>query len=181
MEQFELFPFKVENYGPCVVEDFVPYSSTRALISAGKGFRELNFILDVRYEFGDKLYLSDDRIVREGTYLRLGHYNEADFPVSSEGWEGPHQLFEYKESYYYTNDAPNGRLYRDGEVLIDHWGDIEELGNPWVTEGRIWFEARSKHFPAPEGWRIHYSQEGSSSLIASSVCPGRLGFLSTMI
>ena len=163
MEQFELHPFKVENYGLCVVEDFVPYSSTRALISAGKGFRELNFILDVEYEFKDKLYLSDAHVVREGTYLRLGHYNEADFPVSSEGWEGPHQIFEYKGSYYYTNDAPNGRLYCDGEVLIDHWGEVAELGNPWVVGGRIWFEVRNKSNSAPERWRIHYSDlEGGS-------------------
>lgn len=157
MEQFELSPFKVENYGPCVVEDFVPYSDEWALISAGRGFRELNFILGVRYEFRDKLYLSGVEVLQEGEYLRLGHYDEWGKLVHSDGWEGPHQSYYHQGYHYYSDDAPNAKLYCDGEILIDHWGDIEELGNPWVTNDRIWFEARSKLFPAPEGWRIYYA------------------------
>jgi hypothetical protein len=157
MEQFELSPFSVENYGPCVVEDFVPYSDTRALVSVGKNFRELNYILDVEYKFTDKLYLGEPSVARVGKYIRLGHWNEWDQLIYSDGWEGPHQPFYHQGKHYYSDDAPNARLYCNREILIDHWGEVAELGNPWVTDERIWFEARDKSNPAPEGWNIHYS------------------------
>jgi len=171
MERFELHPFSMENYGPCVVEDFVPYSDTRALISAGKGFRELNYILDVEYEFRDKLYLSDPWIEKLGEYLRLGHWEEGSWElIYSDGWEGPHQSFSHKGYHYYSNGAPHAKLYRDLDVLIDHWGEVEECGNPWVTDERIWFEARDKDNPAPEGWNIHYSDLEGGNI--TYFCPG---------
>lgn len=157
MEQFAVSPFKVENYGLCVIEDFVPYSDTRALVSTGKSFRELNFILDVEYGFEDKLYLYGPKVMAVGEYLRLGHYDGSGGVIYSEGWEDAHQTFYHKGNKYYSNGAPNAKLYKNGEVLIDHWGEVEELGNPWILDDRIWFEAREKGTPAPEGWRIHYS------------------------
>lgn len=157
MEQFVVSLFEVENYGLCIIEDFVPYNDSRALVSAGKGFRELNFILDVEYEFKDKLYLDDLQIKVWGDYLRLGHYDEWGELVYSDGWKHLHQPFVYQGVCYETGDAPNGRLYRGGELLIDHWGEVEELGNPWIEDDRIWFEARERLKPAPEGWRIYHS------------------------
>jgi len=170
MERFELHPFSVENYGPCVVEDFVPYSDTRALVSAGKGFRELNYILDVKYEFRDKLYLSEKEIIRIGDYVRLGHYDEWGELVHSDGWKHNHQPFMYQGLCYETGDAPNGKLYRDEELLIDHWGEVAELGNPWVVDDRIWFEVRDKDNPAPEGWNIHYADLDGGNI--TYFCPG---------
>lgn len=170
MKQFALSPFKVENYGLCVVEDFVPYSDTRALISAGPNFRELNFIGDVKYDFQDTLKLSDIYILRRGAYLRLGHWDAEEYLLNSDGWKGAHQPFYYNGRIYYSNDAPTARLYCDGKLLIDHWGDIAELGNPWVTDERIWFEARDKNDPAPEGWVIHHANHKGGDI--TYFCPG---------
>lgn len=180
MEQFALSPFEVENYGPCVVEDFVPYSDERALVSVGKNFRELNFILDVEYKFRDKLYLNDIRVWKSGNYLRLGHQIECPnrFALSgmlreliySDSWEEPHQPFYYQGKHYYSDDAPNARLYCDGKILINHWGEVEELGNPWIVDDRIWFEARDKSNPAPEGWNIHYADLDGGNI--TYFCPG---------
>lgn len=151
--QFRFTRLKMPNYGLCIIEDFVPISGERALVAAGRGYRELNFILNVAYRFTDKLELSDPQILQTGTYLRLGHLHEGEL-IYSEGWEGVCQPFKHNGNSYHTADAPNGRLYRDGKILIDHWPGIAELGNAWVDEF-IWFEARDETIPAPFGWSLY--------------------------
>lgn len=153
------------NYGPCV-EDFVPYSDDRALVTAGLSYRDLNFILDVRYGFTGELVLDEPIILETGSYLRLGHWNGG--LVFSEGWEGPHQPFRHETGLYYSDDAPTARLYRDGEVLIDHWDGVPELGNPWVDES-LWFEARDNG-KAPEGWSIYRADLDGGNI--ERVCEG---------
>ena len=87
--------------GPCggkilVVEDFVPYTAERALISCGRTLRELTMILDVRYQFrrqqfGGYLELFNPVVLDVGEYLRLGHRDGNGRLICSDGWEGPHQ------------------------------------------------------------------------------------------
>lgn len=153
MERFKVNPLTMPNSGRCVIEDFVPYSETRALVTAGPNYRELIYIADVQYEFRQELHLSDSVVLLRGKYLRLGHF-AGDELVCSDGWEGPHQPFRHASGYYYTDDAPNARLYRDGRVLIDHWPGVCELGNAWVDDF-IWFEARHEDMPAPAGWNLY--------------------------
>ena len=152
-ERFTVAPLPVPNYGACVIEDFVPYSETRALVSAGASYRDLRYILDVHYRFGESLSLSDPVILKRGSYLRLGHFHNGEL-VYSDGWKGPHQPFQHKSGHYYTDDAPHARLYRDGKLLIDRWPGVAELGNAWVDE-YIWFEARHENLPAPWGWNLY--------------------------
>ena len=136
------------NYGPFVVEDFVPISSTRILITAGQSYRELNFILETDWDLGNPVE------VKRGRYLRLGHVFEGEL-IYSKGWQGKHQPFQHESGFYYSDDAPTARLYKDGEVLIDHWDGIAEVGNPWIDRDVIYFEARVSHLPAPYGWDIY--------------------------
>src|SRR5262245_52546765 len=86
-EIFRFAPFSMPNYGPCVIEDFVPISDNRALVTAGKHLRLLEFILEVSFEFGDTLWVYDPEVLRRGRYLRLGHLFEGSL-VFSDGWEG---------------------------------------------------------------------------------------------
>ncbi len=141
------------NFGKCVVEDFVPYTNERALITAGPGFRELKFVLDVSYRFGEDLKFYDPQILRKGQYVRLGHYAGTSL-VYSDGWQGPHQPFRHNGKLYHSDDAPHARLYCDGKVLIDHWPGVAEVCNPWVDEF-IFFEARDEDVEAPLGWNIY--------------------------
>ncbi len=156
MERFVLSPLKLENYGSCVVEDFVPYSEDRALISIGPDYRTLCAIVDVSYKFDETLHLGDMKILRTGEYLRLGHLYKGEL-FYSENWQGVHQPFIHEGNVYYTANAPNGKIYKNGKLLIDHWPGISELGNPWIHEDRIWFEARYEIAEAPAGWLLHHS------------------------
>jgi hypothetical protein len=152
-ERYAVAPLNVPNYGPCLIEDFVPVSDNRALVTAGKDYRHLCFILYVSYRFTDRLELSEPAIVHTGTYLRLGHLYGSDI-IYSDGWKGPHQPFKHKTGYYYSDGAPAAKLYRDGKVLIDHWDGLAEVGNPWVDD-HLWFEARHERQQAPQGWGIY--------------------------
>lgn len=156
------------KFGPsAIVEDFVPISDTRALISAGPGFRNLVVIAEVDWrttqltnvdnpykEDGACIVLENPEIIRVGQYLRLGHYANERALIYSDGFTGPHQPFLHRGHIYWTNDAPDGRIYRDGELFIDHWPGIVEVSNPWVTDEAIYFEARDEGIAAPEGWWI---------------------------
>lgn len=119
----------------------------------GPGFRELNKICLVQYEKDDALVLSNPVIIREGPYLRLGHLREGRL-ISSDGFKGPHQPFKTDDALYFTNGAPNGRIYKNCSVFIDHWDDFVEVTNPWVDGEDIYFEARREHNEAPEGWEL---------------------------
>lgn len=145
-----------------MIEDFVPYSNERALISAGPGFRNLSFIIDAAYSLGPSIAFSDIKIVRRGKYLRLGHYDGE--LVSSEGWDGPHQPFRKDGHLYYSDGAPNAKLYRDGELLIDHWPGVAEVCNAWVDDF-IWFEARDEDTPAPYGWHLHRADLDGTNIV----------------
>lgn len=159
-----LTAFSLPSFGPCAIEDFVPVTEERALVTAGPHLRKLSFILDVHYRFGDgTLDLSDPAIVREGDYLRLGHLHDDEGLVYSEGWEGPHQPFRHDGSLYYSDDAPSARLYRDGKVLIDRWDGVAEVGNPWVDDF-IWFEARAEGDEAPWGWHLYRANLDGSNV-----------------
>jgi hypothetical protein len=133
-----------------VIEDFVPLTANRALITMGRSYRELNFIAEASYEFG--AMLGDFTIRKEGKYLRLGHERDGEV-IYSEGWRGPHQPFQLNGNRYCSDGAPDAKLYRDGELLIDHWPGVAEVCNAWVDEF-IWFEARDEKVPAPDGWWI---------------------------
>ena len=154
MERFVLSPLALENYGSCVVEDFVPYSKSRALISIGPDLRTLCAIVDVSYKFDKTLRLGDMEILRTGVYVRLGHLYHGNV-IYSEGWEGLHQPFIHEGDIYYTDDAPNGKIFKNGKLFLDHWDGIAEISNPWIHEDQIWFEARYEWEEAPKGWSIY--------------------------
>lgn len=154
MERWTFGEFRMPNYGPCVIEDFVPVTPTRALVSAGRTFRDLNFILEVSYRLGARLEISEPSVLREGHYLRLGH-RHGETLVYTDGWQGPHQAFHHRGSIYYSDDAPTARLYRDGAVLIDHWPGVSEVGNPWCDGGDLYFEARDADVASPDGWHVY--------------------------
>jgi hypothetical protein len=154
MARYKLNTLTMPNYGPCVIEDFVPYSDSRALVSAGKHYRALNFILDVGYIFDEGLTLYEPIVRETGSWLRLGHYHNGMI-VYSEGGSGPHQPFMFGTDCYYTDNAPHAKLYKNGRVLIDHWGDVAELGNAFVDDLGLIFEARRECQAAPSGWALY--------------------------
>jgi hypothetical protein len=138
------------NCGPFVFEDFVPISDTRVLVSAGTSYRQLSVIVEADWN------LENPTILARGKYLRLGHLKDNNL-VYSEGWNRRHQTFLHETGIYYSDNAPTARLYKDDNILIDHWEGISEVGNPWIDGGLLFFEARYSNTPAPDGWWIYCS------------------------
>ena len=159
------------NFGPCVVEDFVPYSDTNALISAGPSLDRLRYIADVKYKFGDEGM--DLRLVNQlviGNYVRLGHLWEGK-PLWSEGNTGPHQPHRSdKDHYYYADGAPNAKIYCNGKLLIDHPPGVNQIGKPWVHGDHIYFEGHDSDKPAPTAWNIYRALKDGTAV--EKLCEG---------
>lgn len=154
-----------------IVEDFVPVSNSRALVTTGPGFRNLTTVVEVDWhEDGECLILDNPTVIRTGEYLRLGHYASGGGLIYSDGFEGPHQPHFAYGHIYWTNDAPNGRIYRDGKLFIDHWSGIAEIGNPWATRDAIYFEARNETVAAPDGWWVWRAGHDGKDMVR--VCQG---------
>lgn len=136
------------NYGLLQIEDFVPISKKRVLVTAGKNIRRLIFILEVDWDLRNPVHL------KVGKYLRLGHMYNKEL-IYSDGWKSFHQPFKHSTGLYETNDAPNGRIYKDKKLFIDCWKEMAEIGNPWISEDLIFFEGRENDHSAPEGWWIY--------------------------
>lgn len=135
------------------VEDFVPYSDERAVVTCGRHTRDLREIRDVRYEVKPGVVeLSDSKVIATGEYLRLGHMSPIGL-VYSDGWEGPHQPHWANGVCWCTDDAPNGRVYCNGELAIDHFDSFVEVCNPWVSGPWVYFEANRWH-ESPGTWQI---------------------------
>ena len=149
MDLLKLKKLSLPRYGECVIEDFVPISKERVLVTAGPDLRRLRAIVETDWDLGNP------KVLVWGCYLRLGHFT--DHLVYSEGWETPHQPFEHETGRYYTNDAPEGRLYKDEKLLIDHWFGVAEVGNPWISGDTLYFEARDSRIDDPTGWWIYSS------------------------
>ncbi len=129
----------------------MPYSDGLALISAGPAYTSLTTIARVMYGFDGKwLVLARPVPLATGKHLRLGHWYKKEL-VYSDGVEGPHQPFRTPRKKWYTDDAPNARIYCNGKRVPGING-FAEYGNPWVIEDWMWFEARQAGSPAPGGW-----------------------------
>lgn len=142
-----------------VFEDFYPIDDHRGLITCGPTLEELSELRRVLYSLQDgRVDFAVGGVVDRGRYLRLG----SDKIWSNAGVRGidsptAHQPFYMGKSILYTDDAPKPKIYKDGEVFIDHWGDYDEVGNPHYHGGKIYFEARprSKSAPdKPETWEV---------------------------
>lgn len=140
--------FNLPNYGNFQIEDFVPISKDRVLVTAGRNIRRLNFILEINWDLSDPVHL------KSGKYLRLGHIYKEEL-IYSDGWKSFHQPFKHSSGLYETNGAPNGRIYKNRELFINHWGEMAEIGNPWIDDDLIFFEGREKNNLAPQGWWIY--------------------------
>jgi len=155
---------------PNVAEDFVPYSDNRCLVTCGENYRELSLLVDSMWAIdGREIILSDPHIEHVGNWVRLGHMHDGHLAFS-EGWDSAHQPFNYDGKLYYTDNAPDAKIYCDGEIVVDHWGEYIEVGNPWIDDGTIWFEARRKGNDAPQGWEI-WSMDLATGK-RKYVCPG---------
>jgi len=137
--------------GLSAVEDFVPVGDESAIVTAGTDLCSLTHVLRVDYKFvTGQLVLERPEVLHTGGYLRLGRQTEDGTIQFSDGRFVPHQPFEE----FYTDDAPNGRIYRDGEVFIDHFDEYVEVGNPWRSGRWLYFECRKALPQAPLNWEL---------------------------
>lgn len=162
----KLGPLQVGSFGLQEVEDFVPYSPTRALITAGPSLDRLKFLVDAEYT--DDIVVTPRDIVATGTYIRLGHMHEG-VPVYSDG-RGPHQPFRYGADMYCADDAPTARIYRNGKLLIDHPPGVSQIGKPWVHNDVIYFEGHDADKPVPFHWNIYRADLDGSNV--ERLCEG---------
>ncbi len=143
-----------------LVEDFVPSPDPQdctALITYGESYDKLNMLACVewvingtRIEFSAPLGAS----LMVGEQMRLGHRGDDGEVVCSRSVDGPHQPFQHGEDRYHTDDAPHARIYKNGELFVDHWGEYREVGNPWVDGSTLYFECLSRSETAPNGWEL---------------------------
>lgn len=145
-------------------EDFVPISDQLALITTGRSLNALDQIEVVPYRINDGRVSIVGRcaVVAKGNRLRLGGmFNDTLVYSHDRGVVGAHcqsvtghQPF-VADGIYYTDDWPDVRIYRDGQVFLDHFGEMVQVGNPCWAEGVLYFEARSNPDPKrPDLWEI---------------------------
>lgn len=144
-------------------EDFVPVSDTRALITTGHSLNRLDQIEMADYVIVEnRVWLGKSQLVASGESLRLGGifgrlvYSSAQGIVGAE-CQSPtaHQPFVKDGALYYTDDWPHVRIYRDGEVFVDHFGNMRQVGNPCWVGDTLYFEARSDDDPCrPDLWEV---------------------------
>lgn len=167
-------------------EDFVPISDSIALITTGRTLTELDRIETVGYsiigsrvEIGERL-----STLIKGRGLRLGGlfdgslvYSERGrgiFGIPNNASSEAHQPFVHDGEVYYTDDWPHVRIYRGGNVFMDHFDGRIQVGNPCWTGGGMYFEARSDDDPArPDSWEIwcYDSYDGSLSFVCMGANP----------
>lgn len=151
-----------------VVEDFYPLSEEEAFVTTGEDFTRLRRICVVKYKVIEGKVVIDGssaKAICEGEYLRLGNFYNDDLIFSDRerrgilpekykcGSDGAHQPFVDSDGTYYTDgDGKNKGVYFNGKLLIKLWGNIKELGNPFVHGDYVYFEARED--VAPRGWQI---------------------------
>jgi len=154
-------------------EDFVPVSDTHALITTGLVLDRLTRIELAQYAVKDGRVAVNSVLggvlVCDGGHHRLGHVHsntsKAFHLVYSNGngivgadveSKTAHQPFVYGCHVYYTDDWPNVRIYKDGEVFLDHFERYCQVGNPhWGADGMMYFEARKDADPQrPEAWEV---------------------------
>lgn len=162
----KLGPLRVGNFGLQEVEDFVPYSGDRALITAGPSLDKLKFLVDVTYT--EKLKIEPVTVLATGSYIRLGHMHEGK-PVYSDG-RGPHQPFRYGNDIYWADGAPNARVYRNGILLINHLPGLSQIGKPWVHDDVIYFEGHPADKPVPWYWSVYRADLDGSNV--ERLCEG---------
>lgn len=146
-------------------EDFVPVSERHALITTGRALNALDQIEMTEYTIdGDRVVLHGRRtILAAGKGLRLGGSFDGqlvyscDLGVVGAQCRSPtaHQPFVRNQSLYYTDDWPNVRIYRDGDVFLDHFSDMVQVANPCWGRDCLYFEARSNPHPErPDLWGV---------------------------
>ena len=145
-------------------EDFFPLSSGLALVTTGRQLNSLDSIGEVHYkvEDGVVVFLSEPRQILRVNGVRLGGRFDGKLVYScSEGIVGAevesktaHQPF-VRDAVYYTDDWPEVKIYRDGEVFIDHFNDMVQVGNPCWIHDSLYFEARNTRHPQrADKWEI---------------------------
>ena len=148
-----------------VFEDFYPVSKEEAYFVGGPQFVKLIRLCKANWSETPEgvVHVSNVEIVKRGTYLRLGNFYNGELIYSEKGIgvvgsditsKTAHQPFKTDHGLYYTDDSPNARIYKDGELFLDHWDGYKEIGNPFIDGDLMYFEGREDHKPAPKGWEI---------------------------
>jgi hypothetical protein len=164
-------------------EDFFPVSDSIALVTTGKKLDALDRIETVGYSVrGSKVEIGERlAVLTHGTGLRLGGlfngrlvYSEIGKGIVGEPNNAPasaHQPFVKDGSVYYTDGWPQVRIYRNGEVFLDHFNDMEQVGNPcWVGDS-MYFEARADDDPRrPDLWEI-WRYDGNLDFVCMGANP----------
>lgn len=162
-----------------VFEDFFPVKNGWALITRGVSFDKLNEVVLTQYvEIHGKFVVDYESGILQATGVncRLGGQFDNRLVYSTDsGVPGvksktAHQPFVYGNSIYYTDDWPHVKIYRDDkELVVDHWDDYLQVGNPCVHSDTIYFEARNTDDPkAVDAWEI-WKQKGKRRTF---VCKG---------
>jgi len=144
-------------------EDFFPIDDRLALITTGHKLGMLDRIELYRYTIKKNRVVLQHEIetIIHGESLRLGGmfdnqlvYSDANGVGGIEG-KTAHQPFIHERSVYYTDDWPHVKIYKDGEVFVDHFDDMIQVGNPCWLNGTLYFEARNTDHPqAADQWKI---------------------------
>lgn len=166
-----------------VYEDVVALDDTTALLTVGYSLANLDRLLLVNYvekEQG-RLEFTPIEVLATGGYLRLGnvvggcaYFSDGGQPNNEgkvykldlltkettlvrTGPEGPHQpCFGPDEKLYYTGEAPEGKIYCDGEIFVDTYDNFREVTNPFIYNNFLYYEALlSEHYCNPLGWSIY--------------------------
>jgi hypothetical protein len=153
-----------------VIEDFVPISDTKALVTGGRSYHRLRCIAEVRYTFTNEgLVLANPIVLQEGEYLRLGHLFNGEL-IYSDGRDGPHQPHRHGDDVYYAFGEPTSRIYKNGRVHIDLFDGVSQIGKPWVHDGYIYFEGHDSDKEAPNGWNVYRSLMDGTAI--QKICRG---------
>jgi len=162
-------------------EDFVPIDDgSVALITEGNSSTSLTMISKINFTIeGSTITLGDNiETIVTGSYLRLGnvvdnilYYSDGapcrDSKVMSVDLKTkktneitsisgvPVQPFYSTDGkFYYSDEAPTAKIFCNNDLYVDHYEDFVEVGNPFIDNDIMYYEARRADRPAPGGWEL---------------------------
>jgi len=167
-------------------EDFFPLSDRHALITTGEKLDKLDKIETIAWNIigGDRVFFTSDPLALvSAPNVRLGGVFDGKLVYSHSGGivgadifsKTAHQPFVKDNDVYYTDNWPKVKIYRNEETYVDHFGQMQQVGNPcWIGDD-LYFEARESMNPhRPELWQIWRLRNGQLEFVTYGANPAGL-------
>jgi len=172
-------------------EDFFPLSDRHALITTGEKLNRLDKIETISWKLmGDRVFFTSDPLeVVSAPNVRLGGVFDGKLVYSHSGGivgadifsPTAHQPFVKDNDIYYTDEWPKVKIHKhDGvsefaEIYVDHFGQMQQVGNPcWIGDD-LYFEARESVAPKDAGlWQIWRLRNGELEFVTYGANPAGL-------